>query len=46
MATVYKKTSYKEINNRTIEKTDVNTSNSINQTISNFVNYFKLRHLS
>ena len=46
MATVYKKTTYKEIQNRNIQKVDSSTSNAIGEVITNFVNYFKLKHLS
>lgn len=46
MANVYKKTTYKEIQNRKIEKVDIETKNSVNLIISKFVDYFKLKHIS
>lgn len=46
MATVYKKTTYSELDSRNIEKSDESTSNSMNQIISNFFTHFKAKHLS
>jgi len=46
MATVYKKTSKSEINNRDIKKVDASTKSQIDSVISNFVTYFKAKHLS
>ena len=45
MATVYKKTTNKELQTRSIQKVDETAKNEISNTISNFVNYFKLKHL-
>lgn len=45
MATVYKKTTFKEIQNRNVQKVDETTKNEISNTISNFVTYFKAKHL-
>lgn len=45
MVQVYKKTTIQEIENRTIQKVDATTQSSINNIISNFVNYFKIKHL-
>jgi hypothetical protein len=45
MATVYKKTTYKEIQNRNVQPVDEQTNNTINSTISNFVTHFKAKHL-
>jgi len=46
MAIVYKKTTKDEINNRDIKKVDSSTDLAIKSTISNFVTYFKQKHLS
>lgn len=45
MATVYKKTTYKELQNRSIEKVDTSTSSSISTVLTNFITYFKAKHL-
>jgi hypothetical protein len=44
-ATVYKKTTYNEVQNRTIQKCDDTTSSLINNTLFSFVTYFKAKHL-
>jgi hypothetical protein len=45
MATVYKKTTFKEIENRPIQKIDSSTSIDVQNILLSFVNYFKLKHL-
>ena len=45
MANVYKKTSFKEIQNRNIQKVNETDNNSVRNILLNFVNYFKLKHL-
>lgn len=44
-ATVYRKTTYKELQNRNIERCDDSTSSSINNIITSFVTHFKSKHL-
>lgn len=46
MAKVYKKTNYKNLQNRNILKVDNDTKNKIGNIIFNFVDYFKKTHLS
>ena len=45
MANVYKKTTFNEIQNRSIVKLNETDSNSVKNVLLNFVNYFKLKHL-
>jgi hypothetical protein len=45
MPNIYKTTTYSEIHTRNVVKADTDTSNSINSTISNFITYFKEKHL-
>jgi hypothetical protein len=45
MANVYKKTSFKQIQNRNIQKVNETDNNSVRNILLNFVNYFKLKHL-
>jgi hypothetical protein len=45
MANVYKKTTFKEIQNRSIVKLNETDSNSVKNVLLNFVNYFKIKHL-
>lgn len=46
MANVYKKTTFKEIQNRSIVKLNETDSNSITNILLNFANYFKTKHLN
>jgi len=46
MATVYKSTSYKTVNTRTLQTADAAKSSAISTTLTNFFNYFKTKHLS
>jgi hypothetical protein len=45
MANVYKKTTFKEIQNRNIQKVNETDNNSVRNILLNFVNYFKSKHL-
>jgi hypothetical protein len=45
MANVYKKTSFKQIQNRNIQKVNETDNSSVRNILLNFVNYFKLKHL-
>lgn len=45
MATVYKSTTYKEIDNREITPVDSTQNTKITNTLSNFFTYFKSKHL-
>ena len=45
MATVYKTTTYKAINNRVITPADSTQKTTITNTLSNFITYFKSKHL-
>lgn len=45
MAKVYKKTNYKNLQNRNIIKVDNDTKDKISIVIFNFVDYFKKKHL-
>lgn len=46
MATVYKSTTYKAVDTRTIQTADATKSSAISTTLTNFFNYFKTKHLS
>lgn len=46
MATVYKTFTTDEVNNRTITNLSSAQKTSVNQTLSNFISYFKAKHLS
>jgi hypothetical protein len=46
MANVYKKTSFKAIQNRNIQTVNENDRNSVSNILVNFVNYFKSKHLN
>jgi hypothetical protein len=46
MATVYKKISYKDLQNRNVQKLNESDIISTRSIILNFVNYFKTKHLS
>jgi len=45
MATVYKTTSYKEVDNRAIQTADAAKSSAITTSLTSFFNYFKAKHL-
>jgi hypothetical protein len=46
MAQVYKKFTKQDIETRSIQKLNETESSAISTTLNNFVNYFKLKHLS
>lgn len=45
MATVYKSTTFKEVNTREITDADSAKNTAINTTLANFFTYFKAKHL-
>jgi len=45
MATVYKSTTYKTINNRTITAAPSSEDASISTILNSFITYFKTQHL-
>jgi|LakMenEpi03Aug12_release.lakeMendotaPanAssembly.Ray.scaffolds.fasta_scaffold3359301_2 hypothetical protein len=46
MANIYKKISYKDLQNRNVQKLNESDIISTRSIILNFVNYFKTKHLS
>jgi hypothetical protein len=45
MATVYKSTSYKTVNNRAVTQAEASKVTAISSTISSFFTQFKAKHL-
>lgn len=45
MATVYKSTSYKTVNNRAVTQAEASKVSAISSTISSFFTHFKAKHL-
>jgi len=45
MATVYKSTSYKTVNNRPLTQASSDKSAAIATTLGSFITYFKAKHL-
>ena len=45
MATVYKSTSYKTVNNRAVAQAESSKVSAISSTISTFFTHFKAKHL-
>jgi hypothetical protein len=46
MVKVYKKTNYKSLQNRSMTEVDMTTKNKIGKIITDFVKYFKEKHLN
>jgi len=46
MATVYKTFNASDVNDRTITNLTTEKKAEVNQTLSNFISYFKAKHLS